>query len=225
MPSLNECRPRARLAAANGNRMSEPIQQCDLDVPRVRELLAVAQEFGVRGWTPATSGNYSVRLADASLAVTRSGSDKRKLQMADLLRVDADAASPPAASAETALHVQIYAARPEVNAVLHVHSPSATVASRRAAAGGIVLTNFELLKALDGIETHAARVELPVVPNHQDMARLAESIAPFLAESTLCPGYLIEGHGIYAWGREVADAARHLEAFDFLLNCYLLERA
>ena len=34
-------------------------------------------------------------------------------------------------------------------------------------------------------------------------------------------GYLIDGHGIYAWGRDMAEARRHLEAFEFLLGCEL----
>src|SRR3546814_6452706 len=29
-------------------------------------------------------------------------------------------------------------------------------------------------------------------------------------------GYLIDGHGLYAWGRDMAEARRHLEAFEFL---------
>ena len=34
-------------------------------------------------------------------------------------------------------------------------------------------------------------------------------------------GYLIEGHGLYAWGRDMKEARRHLEAFEFLINCEL----
>ena len=38
------------------------------------------------------------------------------------------------------------------------------------------------------------------------------------------PGYLIRGHGLYTWGRDVAEALRHLEAFDFLFTCELEHR-
>jgi methylthioribulose-1-phosphate dehydratase len=34
-------------------------------------------------------------------------------------------------------------------------------------------------------------------------------------------GFLIDGHGLYAWGASIGDAMRHLEAFDFLLGCEL----
>jgi methylthioribulose-1-phosphate dehydratase len=37
-------------------------------------------------------------------------------------------------------------------------------------------------------------------------------------------GYLIAGHGLYAWGRDLAEARRHLEAFEFMLACELEPR-
>jgi len=202
-------------------------QGSDTDLEQIADLIEIARDFGARGWTPATSGNYSIRLGDGSLMVTRSGTDKRKLRQADLMRLDArgtplEDARP---SAEALLHVQIYRHDPTARAVLHVHSPAATVVSRRSAAtGSIRLENYELLKALRGIETHAAAVELPVVANDQDMSRLAAAVTPWLERSKLPPAYLIEGHGIYAWGPSVSDAARHLEAMNFILECELLER-
>ena len=42
-----------------------------------------------------------------------------------------------------------------------------------------------------------------------------------LLDSQCMWGYLIDGHGLYAWGRDMAEARRHLEAFEFLLGCEL----
>lgn len=198
------------------------------DRERVDALIRIARDFGARGWTPATSGNYSVQLEDGSVMVTRSGADKRRLEAGDLMRIDADGVPLEDArpSAEALLHVQIYSQQPETAAVLHVHSPAATVVSRRAERAGtrvLRLENYELLKALTGVDTHAAAIELPVVANDQDMQRLADAVQPWLERPNAPPAYLIAGHGIYTWGRSVADAARHLEALDFILNCELLE--
>lgn len=198
----------------------------DTDRQAIDALIAIARDFGERGWTPATSGNYSVRLDDGSILVTRSGADKRKLQRSDLIRLDADGTPQEDArpSAETLLHVQIYRHAPTAHAVLHVHSPAATVMSRRVARAGMLrLENYELLKALRGVETHATAVNLPIVANEQDMTRLAAAVAPWLERPDCPPAYLIEGHGIYAWGTGVTEAARHLEALDFILECELLE--
>ena len=34
-------------------------------------------------------------------------------------------------------------------------------------------------------------------------------------------GYLIAGHGLYAWGKDISEARRHLDAFEFMLGCEL----
>lgn len=189
-------------------------------------LVRVAREFGALGWTPATSGNYSIRFGEDRILLTRSGVHKRDLDIDGLMLVDGQGRPVESgrSSAETGLHVQLYQLDPAINAVLHVHSPAATVASRRyAATGQIVFRNYELQKALAGVHSHETEVRIPVVANDQDIERLAASIQPHLDRSPRPWGYLIEGHGIYAWGGSVAEAARHLEALDFLLACDLME--
>lgn len=192
----------------------------------MEDLCSVAREFGIRGWTPATSGNYSVRLDAQHWAVTRSGRDKRRLQIDDLmiLAASGEPVVDGRPSAEAALHTQLYLADGDIGAVLHVHSPSATVASRLCEADAIRLSGYELLKAFQGTTTHEGTLEVPVLPNDQDIPALAEKVAPLLERSDRGYVYLIRGHGVYAWGADVAAAARHLDAIDFLLTCYLEEQ-
>jgi len=52
--------------------------------------------------------------------------------------------------------------------------------------------------------------------------RLAAEVDRYLHDGP--PGYLIRGHGLYAWGADMGAAVRHLEAFEFLLQCALLTR-
>ena len=61
---------------------------------------------------------------------------------------------------------------------------------------------------------------MPVLPNTQDMPALAAQVERLLDAGPLW-GYLIDGHGLYAWGRDMAEARRHLEAFEFLFACEL----
>ena len=56
--------------------------------------------------------------------------------------------------------------------------------------------------------------------DEQDMAVLAAQVDALLDAGPMW-GYLIDGHGLYAWGKDLAEARRHLEAFDFLLDCEL----
>ncbi len=125
-------------------------------------------------------------------------------------------------SAETALHTQIYRRFPGVGAVLHTHSRAQSVASRLfAGAGNVRFAGWELQKAISGYQTHDSVLDLPVFANTQDMSELVDQIDSWLDAGKPLHGYLINGHGIYAWGVDMAEARRHLEAFEFLLNCEL----
>jgi methylthioribulose-1-phosphate dehydratase len=105
-------------------------------------------------------------------------------------------------------------------AVLHTHSMAAALLSKiDAPRGHVVLSGWELLKGLDGITTHDCEVNLPIFPNSQDMRSLAALIEPRLAANQLCYGFLLAGHGLYAWGKDLQEAKRHLEVFEFLLRC------
>jgi methylthioribulose-1-phosphate dehydratase len=191
---------------------------------RAGEIIVNVRELAAAGWTPATSSNFSHRLDDRHAAITVSGRDKGKLCEADIMVVDFDGravGSDHRPSAETLLHTQLYRRFPEIGCVLHTHSRTQTVASRLfAGAGHVHLAGYELLKAFAGNSTHEVELDLPVLPNSQDMPTLAAQVDALLDHSCMW-GYLIDGHGLYAWGRDMAEARRHLEAFEFLLGCEL----
>src|SRR5690606_22554624 len=188
------------------------------------ELIANVRELAARGWTPATSSNFSMRMDERHVAITASGGDTGRLEKSGLMVVDLDGApvgTDRRPSAETLLHARLYRRFPEVGCVLHTHSHNQTVASRLfAGAGHVRLEGYELLKAFAGTGTHETALDLPVLPNSQDMVALS-ALADAGLDRGPAWGYLIDGHGLYAWGRDMAEARRHLEAFEFLLGCEL----
>jgi len=188
------------------------------------ELIANTRELAALGWTPATSSNFSMRLDERTAAITVSGRDKGKLVPEDIMVVDFEGhavGSNKRPSAETVLHTQLYARIPEVGCVLHTHSLAQTLASKLyAGAGHIRFEEYELIKAFRGQETHEAVMDVPVLANNQHIPTLAAQVDVLLDQKAFW-GYLIEGHGLYAWGRDMAEARRHLEAFEFLINCEL----
>lgn len=188
------------------------------------DIIANVRELSQAGWTPATSSNFSERLDERHAAITVSGRDKGRLTVEDIMVVDFDGkavGSDHRPSAETLLHTQLYRRYPEIGCVLHTHSPVQTIASRLyAGAGHIRLEGYELLKAFQGNTTHDDTIDVPVFANTQDMHTLAAQVDALLDQKTLW-GYLIDGHGLYAWGRDMAEARRHLEAFEFLFHCEL----
>lgn len=186
-------------------------------------LIAAGHYFHSRGWVPATSSNFSVRIDDQYMLVTVSGRHKGHLKPSDFMRMDfrTDESAEPdkKPSAEAALHSLIYRMFDGVGCVLHTHSVNATVFSLRAGARGVRFAGYELLKAFPQIRTHETDVELPVFGNDQDIPRLAAQVEAHLARHADTIGYLIAGHGLYTWGADIAAAVRHVEALEFLLEC------
>ncbi|MCA3270956.1 MAG: class II aldolase/adducin family protein [Roseomonas sp.] len=97
-----------------------------------REILRIAQALDQAGMMPSKSGNVSARdgkgfiITPAGLAYARSSADDLVATAMDG-KVMGKAAHRP--SSEWRLHAAIYAARPEVMAVVHTHSPRATALS------------------------------------------------------------------------------------------------
>ncbi|WP_372864041.1 methylthioribulose 1-phosphate dehydratase [Spongiibacter sp.] len=187
-------------------------------------LAAAGDELYQRGWVPATSGNFSLRLDQDSALLTASGKHKGRLAPTDFIAVDFDGQplSDGKPSAETLLHTALYRRFADVGAVLHCHSANATLISRlQAKIGKVVLCDYELLKAFAGIDSHATSVDIPIFANTQNIAALAEEVDHYLAQHPSCPGYLIEGHGLYCWAADLDSCMRNLEALEFMLHCEL----
>ena len=193
-----------------------------------QEIIEAGRFFSARGWSPATSSNYSTRLSASQALLTVSGKHKGQLGPDDVLATDlAGNSLEPGKkpSAETLLHTQLYSWRPDIGAVLHTHSVNATVLSRLTPGDSIEFEDYELQKAFSGVSTHESRVLVPIFDNDQDIARLAAKVQPWLEAHPDCVGYLIRGHGLYTWGARMSDALRQIEAFEFLFECELKTRA
>ena len=188
-------------------------------------MIRAGQFFHTRGWVPATGGNFSARLNDSRLLITASGCHKGELKAQDFLTTDLDgkpvSTTQRKTSYETGLHTQLYRRDPAIGGVLHTHSVANTVLSRRHKS--VRLSGYELLKLLPGITTHEATVEIPVFENDQDIARLAAKVDKHMVKTPRLAAYLIAGHGLYAWGENVAQARYRVEALEFMFECELAE--
>jgi methylthioribulose-1-phosphate dehydratase len=192
----------------------------------VQALIHAGRFCDVRGYCPATSGNYSARLDAKTLLVTASGKHKGYLTPNDFVVVDYDgrpvASGVP--SAETPLHALMYRFDSAIGAVIHTHSVATTVLSMAASGqSALTLEGYEVLKALPGITSHEAHASIPVFENTQDVPALAREVERRWAAAPF-PGYVIRGHGLYAWGADVDAALRGAEALEFLIACDLERR-
>jgi methylthioribulose-1-phosphate dehydratase len=190
------------------------------------ELVRLGSDFHRRGWMLGTSGNLSAVLATdpLRLAITASSIDKGRMNPSQILEVGGDGKVAPGfeaygwPSAETLLHLEVVRST-GAGAVLHTHSVWATVLSDfHHPHNGLFIKDYEMLKGLEGVQTHEHREWIPIVENTQDMAALALKARDVLDKNPGMHGLLVRKHGMYTWGQDLATAARHVEILEFLLE-------
>ena len=194
---------------------------------RLRDLIVAAgRRLGARGLISAGEGNVSARLADGRILITPSGRRKDELEAADLLEVpiEADPAAAatdgstsggagPRPSSDLAIHRAVYAARPDVAAVIHAHLPAA-----------MALTLAGEIPDPDALpETALLLPRLPFVPfGTPGSIELADRIAGALAAGPApLPGaVLLERHGAVAVGASIDQALDRLELVEVLCRTW-----
>ncbi len=202
----------------------------------VDALIATAAEFYRRGWMWGTSGNLSVKLPGepAAIVITGSGASKGQLTRSDLAVLPAEvrpryqwlgqAARKP--SAETCIHQAMYEELPQVGAVLHVHTVATTVvALPRPPEGYLLIEGLEMLKGWD-IPWQGGRLaaELPVLANQERMEDIAREVRGLLRRGLETPAFLVAGHGVTAWGKDLEQARNRLEISEFLCQALVQQR-
>lgn len=203
--------------------MNAPAQVHQLN-PNAIALCTLARWIASRHWVPATGGNFSIRTGEHSALVTASGKDKGELSPQDLLPVSwqhgaLSCIGKP--SAETALHACLYQLDSNIKAVLHTHSVPATVFSRLFQQDSYLFQGYEMQKAISGNTSHETACPLATFDNTQDIPQLAAQVSQRWQQHPLNWGLLVRGHGLYVWGRSLDEAKRHLEGWEFLINCEL----
>ena len=223
--------PKGRSKGIPARRTAAPDTGDSGNFSKTAESLAeIGRGFYARGWVLGTSGNFSAVISrrPLRLAITSTGLDKGTLTRRQFLEIDETAnvvRGKGRPSAEALLHLAIVRGLP-AGAVLHTHSVwSSLLSGTHARHGGIVLEGYEMLKGLSGVQTHRHREWLPILPNSQDMVELAERVSSTLREAPGIHGFLLQRHGLYTWGGNPAEAKRHVEILEFLLEVLVLSGA
>ena len=191
------------------------------------QLTKTISDLHGRRWCEGTGGNFSVVVQrnPIHLLMAPSGINKGRVESAQLVIVDEHQQvmeGEGRASAETTLHLEIIR-QLKCGAVLHTHSIAATVLSDHyARAGTIQLKGWEMLKGLKGITSHETSIDIPIVPNNQNIKELSQTVRPYLSSNL--PGLLVAGHGLYAWGNSLTEAQRHVEILEFLFSVLLQKK-
>lgn len=194
----------------------------------MKEILALTiREINQKGWSPATSTNYSFKDESGNIWVSKSGVDKAYFTEDDFMEVDENgigigvyASVKP--SAETLIHTVLYTLFPEVKVILHSHGPFPVVLSGMVK-DNITFEGYEVQKGFEGQTTHDAIVSIPVFENTQDIKAFQEVLKANKAK-LMHSTFIMKKHGTYAWGKNLFEAKRHLETLDYLCQCELLKK-
>jgi methylthioribulose-1-phosphate dehydratase len=186
------------------------------------KLVHTIRHYNQKGWSPATSTNYSFRDKEG-IWVTRSGIDKSEIIEDDFILVDFNSQAigkyegiKP--SAETQIHCDIYKLFPEAQVILHSHGKYPVLCSTKNE-DSIAFEGFEVQKGFKGQITHDNLVRIPIFDNSQEMTFFTHQLSKHLKElENSC--FIIRQHGTYAWGDTLFEAKRHLETLDYLCECW-----
>ena len=92
------------------------------------DMASLAQRMSLNALSPGRSGNFSVRV-DGGMLITPTGMAYQDIKPSDLVEVRMDGsvlAGQKVASSEWRIHLGIYRARADANAIVHTHSLNAT---------------------------------------------------------------------------------------------------
>lgn len=189
-----------------------------------QDLASTIRAYHLKGWSPATSTNYSFRtiMDDNTIYVSRSGVDKSLFLASDFITIDRngnpcgdDVEAIP--SAETLIHCVLYDLFPETGVILHSHSVYPVLISQKHD-NCVQFEEYEIQKGFAGQVTHDAKISIPIFENSQNM----EDFSKVLIENKELitnHSFIMKKHGTYAWGKTLFEAKRHLETLEYLCLC------
>jgi L-fuculose-phosphate aldolase len=177
------------------------------------EILSFGRMLHERGLIAATDGNISVRLNDSHVLVTPTCISKGMMDTEDLVVVDMRgrrASGFRDVTSEIGMHLTIYRMRPEINAIVHAHPPTAT----GFAACGLALDQAlisEVLLSLGSVPL--ARYATP------GSSELSAALEPYIPEHD---AVLMANHGVVTYGRDLTEAYMNMETVEHFAKIALV---
>lgn len=176
----------------------------------IREIIKYGEKLGQKNMTPGTSGNISVRFGE-DVMITGSGTSLADLSREEIVLMDSKAAviwgGKP--SSEKHLHNAIYKLRPDINAIIHCHSPYVS---------SFAVCHIPLSKPIIS-ENVFYFGEIP-------LAEYAMPSSDALVENTVKffenrDAVLLANHGIIIGGKDLKDAYYKMETAETYAQIYL----
>jgi L-fuculose-phosphate aldolase len=181
-----------------------------VEVAAREDAAAAVRLLDARGLNRGSTGNLSVRCGDAMLITpTGMGSEVCGDDFVRVFLADGRVEGTWQPSSEWHFHQAVYRARPDLNAVVHTHSPNATAL----ACLDRPLPAFHYMIAVAGGDT------VPLVPYHTfGTEALSAAVGEAMADRKAC---LLAHHGLVAAGATLAEAMKVCQEIESLCEVYL----
>jgi L-fuculose-phosphate aldolase len=182
---------------------------------RPHELAEIAQRLHARGWVANHDGNVTARAGAGRFWATPTATSKAAVRPELVLTVDGAGALLAGRGkpfSEIGLHLTVYQQRPDVQAVIHAHPPTAT----GFAVAGVPLDEAFMAEAVVSLGT-----SIPTVPFGPPGAAAARALEPFVGAHD---AVLLGGHGVLSWGPDLETAFLRMELVEHLAKIALTAR-
>lgn len=184
--------------------------------PLVKEIIEISHRMYEKGLVVATDGNISCRLDSQRIVITPSGKSKISLQAQDLVIMNLKGeklSGTGMPSGEYRMHLMVYKERPDVNAVVHTHSPYATGFS----VAGIPLMQCvlpEVVLTLGGIPL----TEYGTLYTEE----LPQAIKKYIKDYN---AFLLKNHGVLTIGENLTVAYHRAEKVEHMAQVIYIARS
>ncbi|MEE8410480.1 MAG: class II aldolase/adducin family protein [Myxococcota bacterium] len=172
------------------------------------QVIELSHRLGRERWVANHDGNITARLANGCFLATPTALAKLAVDRASLIVVDDQAklvsgSRPP--FSELALHLAVYRHRPDVQAVIHAHPPSAT---------GLSVAGIPVRTTMLAEPVVSLGAEIPLVPYAAPKTpEWTGNMIPLLDDAD---ALLLEQHGVLTYGPDLETAFLRMELVEHL---------
>jgi L-fuculose-phosphate aldolase len=177
------------------------------------EISDYSKRLHARGWVANHDGNVTFRLGGGRYLATPTATSKAAVGPEDVIVVDEGGAKVSGRGkpfSEIGLHLTVYRNRPDVNAVVHAHPPTAT---------GFAVAGFDLSQPILAEAVVSLGVGIPTVPFAPPGAAACNQLAPFVGSHD---AVLLNGNGALSWGVDLEQAYLRMELVEHLAKIALV---
>src|SRR5437879_6084563 len=179
------------------------------------EICEIGRRLYNKGFAAANDGNITIRLNEREVLCTPTMVSKGFMKPEDICKVDYEGkqlAGTKRRTSEVLLHLAVYKARSDVNAVVHCHPPHATAfAVAQEPIPKCILPELEVILG----EVPMARYET------RGTHTFPETNLPYVKD---CNTIILANHGTMSWGPNLDNAYFNTEIIDAYCRSLILSR-